>query len=128
MHAALRLSADGTAGLHFAFLGYLVAGGFAAWRWPKSIAAHLLAAAWAALIVVTSLPCPLTSLQNRLREQAGQPPLGASFIDTYVRGSFFPADRAGLAQALVAVVVVASWLGFACVGRPDRRRSPRPGH
>ena len=120
--------ATGVVGLHYAYLAYLIAGGFLAWRWPKSIPAHVLAAAWAVLIVVTKVPCPLTALQNTLRERAGQQPLGGSFIDTYVRGTLFPADRVGLVQALVSVVVLASWVGFAVVARPGPQRLRLPRH
>ena len=128
MHTAWGWLADGVAGLHFAFLAYLIVGGFLAWRWPKSIGAHLLAAVWAVLIVVTKVPCPLTAVQNNLRERVGERPLGGSFIDTYVRATFFPADRVVLAQALVGLVVVVSWVGFVAVVRPGPQRSRRPGH
>jgi Protein of Unknown function (DUF2784) len=108
-----RWLADGVVGLHYGYLAYLVGGGFLAWRFHRTIALHALAAVWAALIVVTKVPCPLTALQNTLREQGGQRPLTDSFINLYVRGELFPNDMIGLAQLLVGVVVLTSWVGFA---------------
>ena len=33
--------------LHFAYVAYVVVGGFLAWRWPRAIWPHLVACAWA---------------------------------------------------------------------------------
>ena len=123
MQAIWRWLADAVAATHLGYLAYLISGGFLAWRWRRSIGAHALAAAWATVIVTTSAPCPLTALQNALRERAGQAPLGASFIDTYVRGRFFPADRLGLVQTLVGALVLVSWIGF---GTRIRHHNPAP--
>ncbi len=94
---------------HFAFLAWVVLGGFVAWRWPRALVAHLLAIAWAALSVSSTLPCPLTGLQNWAREHAGQPQLAHGFIDTYVRGTLYPADHERASQLLIAMIVAASW-------------------
>ena len=109
-------------GVHYAYMAYLVVGGFLAWRWPRTIWAHVAAVVWAALIVTTKVPCPLTAAQNHFRENAGQRPLGDSFINTYMRGTFYPADSQALAQAILAVVVVASWVWFVRLQR--RRQQP----
>jgi hypothetical protein len=98
-------------GLHFGYLAYLVAGGYLAWRWPVSFVPHLIAVAWGVLIIATKVPCPLTWLQNTFREHGGQPKLETSFIDTYVRGVFFPADHEIATRALVGLIVAVSWIG-----------------
>lgn len=100
------------AGLHFGFLGYLVTGGYLAWRWPRTVALHVLAAAWAVAVVAASLPCPLTAAQNWLRHRAHEPRLAHSFLNTYVRGVCYPAGHEQVVQALVALVVLASWTGL----------------
>jgi len=38
-----RLLADGVAGVHYAYLAYLLVGGFVAWRWPRTLVAHAIA-------------------------------------------------------------------------------------
>jgi Protein of Unknown function (DUF2784). len=112
-------------GLHFGYLAYLVTGGYLAWRWPLSFLTHLIAVAWGVLIIATKVPCPLTWLQNTLREQGGQPRLDLSFIDTYVRGVFFPADHEIAARALVALIVAVSWLGLPVRGAHASERAER---
>ncbi len=84
-----RGAAEAVVGIHYAFLGYLLVGGFVAWRWPRTLIAHLMAATWGVLIVTMQLDCPLTALQNWLREQGGQSAV-PGFIDTYVRSTFYP--------------------------------------
>ena len=99
-------------GLHFGYLAYLVAGGYLAWRWPRTVALHLLAVTWGVLIIGTKAPCPLTWLQNTLRTRGGQEELSTSFVDTYVRSVFFPADHEITARALLALLIAVSWLGL----------------
>lgn len=100
------------AGLHYAFLAYLVGGGYLAWRWPRSLTMHILAATWGFVVVAASLPCPLTAVQNWLRRRAQEPVLARSFLNTYVRGVFYPANHEQLVQASAALLILASWAGF----------------
>jgi hypothetical protein len=116
-----RATALVVVGVHFLFLGYVIVGGFIAWRWPRTIALHALAAAWGLLIVVVAVPCPLTALQNQLRELGGQRPLSGGFIDTYVTGRLYPAGAERPVQVVVGVVVLVSWIGVAL-----RRRATTP--
>ena len=108
-------------GLHFAFVLYVVLGGFLAWRWPRLIWPHLAAAAWGAGIVLGVLECPLTDAENWARSQAGDEVPAASFIDRFVEGVIYPERFTGLLQALAAVIVVSSWLGAYISAR--RRRT-----
>ncbi len=117
-----RLLADLVVAVHFGFLAYLLVGGFLAWRWPRTILTHAVAALWALLIVVVDVPCPLTGLQNALRERGGQHRLSDGFIETYVRGTFYPAAYERASQVIVAVLVLVSWVGFAL---RRRRRTDR---
>jgi uncharacterized protein DUF2784 len=121
-----RLLADGVAGVHYAYLAYLLGGGFVAWRWPRTIVAHAFAAFWAVLIIATPVPCPLTAAQNALREWGGEPRLTDSFINTYVRGTFYPADHEFETRVVVAGVVVVSWAGLVLRHLRGRRRDRRP--
>jgi hypothetical protein len=113
--------ADGVMVLHFAFLLYVIFGGFLAWRWPRAIVPHLFVAAWGALIILFNVDCPLTHLEDFFRARAGEPALQPSgFIDTYIEGVLYPQEYIELARALAAAVVLASWLGL--VIRLRRRR------
>ena len=103
--------------LHLGYLAYLVIGGFLAWRWPRTLALHMVAVTWGVLIVLTEAPCPVTWLQNALRTRGGQRELHASFIDTYVSGVFYPAEHEVMARGLVALVVAISWSWMLVRGR-----------
>jgi Protein of Unknown function (DUF2784) len=98
-------------GLHFAFLIYVVFGGFLAWRWPRMIWPHLAGAAWGAGIVLGVLQCPLTDAENWARSQAGDAVPAAGFIDRFVENVVYPEEYTGLLQATAAVIVVGSWIG-----------------
>ena len=59
-------------GLHSLFVAYVVLGGFLAWRWPRAIWPHLLAAAWGLAIVAGRVDCPLTWAEDWSRQRAGE--------------------------------------------------------
>jgi hypothetical protein len=113
--------------VHFAFLAFVVLGGFVAWRWPWVIWAHLAAAGWGVLITVFSVNCPLTHAENELRARAGEPELAGGFIDTYVEGVIYPERYVNEAHALAAVLVLVSWLGLV-VRRRRRAQQPLVEH
>jgi Trk-type K+ transport system membrane component len=121
-----RALADAVVVAHFGFLAYVVLGGFVAWRWPRTIVLHVLAAAWGLLIVTVAVPCPLTALQNQLRERGGEAALHQGFIGTYVTGTLYPAGDQRLVQALVGVVVLTSWVGLVIRRRGGIRRPGVP--
>jgi hypothetical protein len=95
---------------HLAYLIYLPSGGFLALRWPRSIALHIPVVIWGVGVVLFEIPCPLTELEQRARARAGMDLLPASgFIDRYVAGIVYPADRTGAAQALAFSAATTSW-------------------
>lgn len=99
---------------HFAFVAYVVVGGFLAWRWPRTLWLHLTAAAWGLLIIVNpwGWQCPLTYAEHWSRHRAGQVGYDAGFVDQYLEGVLYPAGYTRVLQAVVIVLVAASWLGL----------------
>ena len=69
---AYRFLADLVVGVHALFVAFVVVGGLPALRWPWMAALHLPAAAWGALIELRGWICPLTPLENSLRQAAGE--------------------------------------------------------
>jgi len=120
--------ADVTMVVHFAFLAYVAAGGYLAWRWPRAIWPHLLMAGWGLATVAFNLDCPLTWAEDWARQRAGEPGPGGAFVDTYLTGVVYPAEHLGLAQALVALSVAVSWVGAAALHARSRGRHGSPGH
>lgn len=98
--------------VHFAFVVYVVVGGFLAWRWPRTILLHLVAAGWGLLITVFALACPLTWLEDRLRRRAGEQGLPGGFIDTYIEGVLYPQRFVMEVRAAAAVLVLIAWVGL----------------
>ncbi|MDG4767103.1 DUF2784 domain-containing protein [Solwaraspora sp. WMMD406] len=108
--------------LHFGFLAYLAVGGFLAWRWPRTIWLHLLAAGWGVLVVAANLTCPLTAAEHWARRRSGQVGFDEGFVDRYLADVIYPEQYAWLARLVLALVVAVSWVG---VLRAARRRHPR---
>jgi hypothetical protein len=115
-----RILAETAMAVHFLFIVFVVLGGFLAWRWPRVIWLHLAAAAWGLCIVLFDLNCPLTYVEDRAREQAGQSGLSRGFIDTYLTGVIYPERFLEEVRLLIAVVVAVAYAGV--VIRWRRRR------
>jgi hypothetical protein len=108
--------------VHFAYLAYVVVGGFVAWRWPRTIWLHLFAAAWGLVVVVAPLACPLTAAEDWARRRAGEAGLTRGFIDRYIEGVLYPERFTVFLQVLAGILVVVSWIGFLV----RRRHQPAP--
>lgn len=119
--------ADTAMVLHFAYLGFLIVGGFLAWRWPKVFWAHLLCGAWAFGTILIGFPCPLTDLEDWARVRGGREPLVATgFIDHYIVDVLFPAEQKDLVEILVLILIAISWIVLAALWIRRRRRARDP--
>src|SRR2546430_14607682 len=98
-----RILDDVAIAVHLLFLGYVVAGGFIAWRWPRSVLAHAACAGWGLATIAFGLHCPLTFVENWSRVRAGEAPLRGGFIDTYVTGVLYPASAKAAVLGLVVL-------------------------
>jgi hypothetical protein len=76
--------------LHFAFVLFVVSGGFLALKRPRFAWCHLPAVAWGALVEFTGWTCPLTPLENRLRALAGQQGYDSDFVERYLLPLLYP--------------------------------------
>lgn len=117
-----RVLGTGVLVVHFAYLAYVVFGGFLTWRWPKAIWPHLAAVGWAVLVVAASLECPLTWAEDWARRRSGQAPLSGGFIDTYVENVVYPARYLQEVRGLAALLVLTSWVGGYLFWRAGRGR------
>lgn len=117
-----RILAEATMVVHFAFLAYVVAGGFLAWRWPRTIWLHLALAGWGFSTIAFGLECPLTHIEDWARQRAGEQGLTTGFIDTYLTGVIYPERAKTLLQFIAGAIVLISWIGFAV----RRRRTVTP--
>ena len=93
--------------VHMAFVVFVLFGGLLVLRWRWVAWAHLPAAAWGAIIEFTGWICPLTPLENWLREQAGQAGYRSDFITYYLLPVLYPDDLTHEVQLLLGTVVLA---------------------
>ena len=75
---------------HFAFILFVMFGGFLMLRWRRAPRFHLPAAAWGAFVELTGGVCPLTPLEHRLRRSAGGTGYAGDFIEHYLVRIVYP--------------------------------------
>ncbi len=125
MHVVYAVVVVLTAAAHFAFIAYMVLGGFLALRWPRTIWLHVPVVIWGIAIELVDFVCPLTWLEAWARPKAGMTPLDPDgFIDHYLTGAVYPESAANLVLALALLTVLTSWV---LVYRARRQRSTAPG-
>lgn len=123
-----RLLADATVALHLAFILFVVFGGFLVWRNVRWAYFHVPAVAWVAWLEFTGAICPLTPLENTLRERAGGAGYDGGFIDHYLLPVIYPAGLTPNIQvALGFFVVVLNVLVYVVVTRRRRPHGERDG-
>jgi hypothetical protein len=112
------LLADVVLVAHVAFVLFAALGGLLAMRWRRAAWAHLPAAAWGVLIELTGGVCPLTPLENRLKQAAGASGYEGGFVEHYIAALLYPdalsrhlqfALAAFLAALNVAVYALVLW-------------------
>src|SRR5688500_11336520 len=96
-----RILADIVLLVHLGFVLFVVLGGLFVVRRRRLMWLHVPAAVWGALIELAALRCPLTPLENGLRQRAGEGAYAGDFIEHYLVSILYPReltdwDRIGL--------------------------------
>lgn len=76
--------------VHLAFVIFVLCGGLLVLRWRWIAWLHLPAAVWGAVVEFTGWICPLTPLENWLREQGGEAPYAGDFVGRYLGSILYP--------------------------------------
>lgn len=119
-----HLAANAVLVFHLCFIAFAVFGGWLVlwrirWAW-----AHLPAWAWGVWIELSHGICPLTPLENRLREQAGEAGYAGGFIEHYLVPLIYPPGLEPNDQlALGALLVVMNLALYAGAFWRQRRHS-----
>lgn len=102
-----RLLADLVVVFHLLFILFGLFGGLLGlWRkWLLLL--HLPAAAWIAMIEFTGWICPLTPLENRLRNAGGEASYHGGFIEHYLIPVIYPPGLTPQIQTLLGLLAVA---------------------
>jgi hypothetical protein len=121
--SSYRLAADLVVALHLAFVLFVVLGGLLALRWPRVAWVHLPVAAYGALIELVGWVCPLTPLENRLREAAGGAGYEGGFVERYLLPVLYPGELTPRFQLVLGLGVIL--VNLAVYGAVLRRRRAR---
>jgi hypothetical protein len=126
-----RVGADLVVVLHLLFIGFIVGGVFLTWRWAVIIWAHLPAVIYGALVEFAGFACPLTLLENHLRQRAGQAGYRDGFIAHYLVNVIYPPGLThGMQIGLGVLLLVVAIIGYSGFLRRHRRdgtwREPWP--
>ena len=92
--------------LHFGFIVFVLFGGILSmwWRWIPWI--HLPAVFWAAALEFSGWICPLTPLENRLRQWGGESGYAGGFIEQYALAIIYPQGLTQEIQFVLGAIVV----------------------
>jgi hypothetical protein len=115
------LAADAVLAFHFLFIAFALLGSFLVlWR-RGFLWLHLPALAWGIWIEASGRVCPLTPLENRYRDLAGQTAYGEGFITHYLGPIIYPAGLTRGTQFLIMGILVAvNLVGYGLVLRKRR--------
>jgi hypothetical protein len=92
--------------VHLGFVLFVIFGGLLVLKWRWIAWLHLPAALWGAVVEFTGWICPLTPLENWLREQGGEATYRSDFITQYLLPVLYPEDLTRDLQLLLGTGVV----------------------
>jgi len=85
-----RIAADLVVTGHLGYILFVFLGGLLALRWPRTAWVHIPAAAWGMLVEFGNYYCPLTPLENRLRQAGGEAGYSGGFVEHYLLPVIYP--------------------------------------
>ncbi|HET9530806.1 MAG TPA: DUF2784 domain-containing protein [Blastocatellia bacterium] len=106
-----RILADFVVLLHLAFVLFVLFGGLLVLKWKRCALIHIPAFFWGALIEFTGWICPLTPLENWLRQKGGERGYSDGFIEHYIVALLYPASLSRRLQITFGILVLIVNLG-----------------
>lgn len=100
------LLADAVLLVHLAFVLFVVLGGLLVLRRPRVAWLHVPCALWGIWVVMANRICPLTPLENDLREAAGGHGYLGGFLSHYVSTLLYPPGLTRGAQEALGVAAL----------------------
>ena len=101
-----RLTADLVVLIHLLFILFAVGGGLLVLKYRRCVFLHLPALVWAVLISLCGWVCPLTPLENWLRERGGVLGYDTSFIEHYLLPVIYPGELTRRIQIFLGLLVL----------------------
>ena len=98
--------------VHFAFIVFVIFGGFVVARRRRMMFFHLTSVVWAALLEFSGWICPLTPLENRLRAKSGSGGYQSDFVAHYILPILYPEGLTREMQIALGAMVIMVNLGI----------------
>jgi hypothetical protein len=98
--------------VHLAFVIFVILGGFLVLKWKSLAWIHVPAFLWGALVEFAGWLCPLTPLENWLREKGGGLIYRTDFISHYIIPLLYPARLTRSTQIFLGLLVLSVNLGL----------------
>ncbi|MDH3901044.1 MAG: DUF2784 domain-containing protein [Gammaproteobacteria bacterium] len=92
--------------IHALFIVFVVCGGLLTLRWRWVVWLHLPAVVWAVLLEVFGWLCPLTPLEQSLRQATGAASYSGGFVEHYLVQFIYPAGLTRAVQLYLAAGVI----------------------
>jgi hypothetical protein len=121
------LLAAAVVAVHVAFVAFAALGSLLALRWPAVAWVHVPAAAWAVFVELSGRLCPLTPLENLLRQRAGLEAYSGDFVARYVFPLLYPEGLTRGAQIVIGSLLLVLNVGIYAWMLGGRARSGRRG-
>ena len=116
--------AGAVAVVHLLAVALLLSGALLALRWPRLLPVHLVVAGSILAVNLAGADCPLTDLEQGLRDAAGEAPYSGGFISHYLIEPWHPAGiTPAVSVGIYAVALAPNLLGAALL--LQRRRAAR---
>jgi len=103
---AYHILADFVVVVHFCFVVFVVLGGLLALRWHSAMKVHLPAAVWGVLLEFAGWTCPLTPLENWLRNTGTEVGYRNSFVEYYLLLILYPESLTRNLQIALGLMVL----------------------
>ncbi|MFZ0050405.1 MAG: DUF2784 domain-containing protein [Desulfobaccales bacterium] len=119
--------------VHLAFVIFAALGGFLALKWKSLAWLQVPAFLWGALVELAGWVCPLTPLENWLREKGGGLVYRTGFIEHYLLPLLYPDILTRSLQIFLGLLVLSvnlgvyGWLLWRMAQKQARGKSSSPG-
>ena len=110
---------------HAAFVLFAVFGGFLVLCRRRLAWLHIPAVLWAALVEMAGWICPLTPLENLLRQRAGKDTYQSDFVEHYLTPVLYPEALSRELQMVLGLAVLFINISvYTCIWRRSKKAVP----
>lgn len=116
--------------VHAVFIVFVMFGGLLALLKRWVIYLHLPALVWGAMVIAMGWVCPLTPLENAMRQLAREANYRGGFIEHYLLAAIYPQGLTPDVQILLALLLIFANVAIYAVlwRRRPIKCNPRPRH